>query len=211
MKKLTVLFALALFCIVSSTCIAQDTITNNNRIRRNTLIGTIRKIQTDSIKVDSTLSLGFEVFHQDTLKCNGKATSIVIYICNPSIQNDKPYSLTFTQTGVLLEVFSQGLVVYRSSFEYNDITFQKILSIVDLQQIVRVSPFGEKNPEARSITFSAYYNEGCFFTANDNSGIMNVKGNFHPLVNYMESLIPDLQEIIDNYENAIIDNDKERR
>lgn len=208
MKKLTVLFALALFCIASSTCMAQDSITNNNRIRRNTLIGTIRKIQTDSIKIDTTLSFELGNYLSDTLKCSNKATSVIVYVCNPSLHDDKPYSLTFTQNGILLEVFSQGLVVYRSSFEYNGITFQKILSTIDLQQIVRVSPYGEKNTEAKSITFSVYYNEECFFTANDNSGILNVKGNFHPLVNYMESLVPDLQKIIEKCDNATIDNDK---
>lgn len=209
MKKLRLFLALALFCVVSSTCMAQDSITNNNnRIGRNTLIGTIRKIQTDSIKIDTTLSFELGNYLSDTLKCSNKATSVIVYVCNPSLQDDKPYSLTFTQNGILLEVFSQGLVVYRSSFEYNGITFQKVLSTIDLQQIVRVSPYGEKNTEAKSITFSVYYNEECFFTANDNSGILNVKGNFHPLVNYMESLVPDLQKIIENCDNATIDNDK---
>ena len=166
------------------------------------------KIQADSIQIDSLAAIEVSSAINDTLSCNSKTTSIVIYVSNTDLDNDKPYSLTFTKNGILLEVFSEGLVVYRGAFEYKGTSYKKLLSRINMQQIVRVAPYGKESKGARSITFSAYRNDECIFTANDNAGVLNVKGNFYPLISYMECLVPDLQKIIDNCEDATIDNDK---
>ena len=205
MKKLKIVFAITFICLVSFTCYAQA---DSNKVSRNTLVGAIRKIQADSVHIDTTASNPSADMSSDTLTCNSKTTSVVIYVSNTSKDNDKPYSLTFTKNGILLEVFSEGLVVYRGTFEYKGTTYKKLLSRINMQQLVRVAPYGKESKEANTITFSAYRNDNCFFTANDNAGVMNVKGNFHPLITYMECLVPDLQKIIDESETATLDNDR---
>lgn len=205
MKVLKNVLTLTFVCIVSFSCYAQA---DSNKVTRNTLVGAIRKIQADSIQIDSLAAIEVSSAINDTLSCNSKTTSIVIYVSNTDLDNDKPYSLTFTKNGILLEVFSEGLVVYRGAFEYKGTSYKKLLSRINMQQIVRVAPYGKESKGARSITFSAYRNDECIFTANDNAGVLNVKGNFYPLISYMECLVPDLQKIIDNCEDATIDNDK---
>lgn len=207
MRVLKDVITLTFVCIVSSSCYAQA---DSNKVTRNTLVGAIRKIQADSVQIDSTPAIEASGAISDTLSCNSKTTSIVIYVCNTSLDNDKPYSMTFTKSGIILEVFSEGLVVYRGTFEYKGTSYKKLLSRINMQQLVRVVPYGKESKNARSITFSAYQNKECFFTANDNAGVLNVKGNFYPLISYMECLVPDLQKIIDNCEDATIDNDKKR-
>lgn len=207
MKDLKFAVILAFVCLVSFSCYAQA---DSNKVTRNTLVGAIRKIQADSVQIDTTASILPTSTLSDTLKCNSKTTtSVVIYVCNTSKDNDKPYSLTFTKDGIKLEVYSEGLVVYRSTSEYKGTTYKELLSRISMQQLVRVAPYGKESKGAKTITFSAYHNEDCFFTANDNAGVMNVKGNFHPLVTYMECLVPDLQKIIDESETATLDNDRE--
>lgn len=206
MKEFKFAFVFAFVCLVSFSCYGQA---DSNKVTRNTLVGAIRKIQADSVQIDTTAVCLTTSASSDTLKCNIKTTtSVVIYVCNTSKDNDKPYSLTFSKDGINLEVYSEGLVVYRSTIGYKGTTYKELLSRISLQQLVRVAPYGKESKGAKIITFSAYHNEDCFFTANDNAGVMNVKGNFHPLVTYMECLVPDLQKIIDESETATLDNDR---
>ena len=205
MNALKIVLTIASVCLISSSCFAQA---DSNKVTRNTLVGAIRKIQADSVQMDIILSSISDSVISDTLKCNSKTTRIVIFVFNNNIQHDKPYSITFTKDEILLEVYSEGLVVYRGSFEYKGTSYKKLLSRINMQQLVRVAPYGKESSNARTITFGAYRNDECFFTANDNAGVMNVKGNFYPLISYMECLIPDLQKIIDNCEDATIDNDR---
>lgn len=202
---LKLLVSMTFIVFNASMCLAQA---DSNKVTRNTLVGAIRKIQADSVHIDTTASNLPAGVSSDTLTCNSKTTSIVIYVCNTTNDNDKPYSLTFTKNGILLEVFSEGLVVYRGTFEYKGTTYKQLLSRINMQQLVRVAPYGKELKDAKTITFSAYRNDSCFFTANDNAGVMNVKGNFHPLITYMECLVPDLQKIIDKSETATLDNER---
>lgn len=205
MKELKFLLALTFFCLAGLSCYAQA---DSNKVTRNTLVDAIRKIQADSVQMDTIISSISDSVISDTLKCNSKTTRIVIFVFNNNIQHDKPYSITFTKDEILLEVYSEGLVVYRGSFVYKGTSYKKLLSRINMQQLVRVAPYGKESSNARTITFGAYRNDECIFTANDNAGVLNVKGNFYPLISYMECLVPDLQKIIDNCEDATLDNDR---
>lgn len=204
MNAIKKLITLTVLCLLSYSCFAQ---VDSNKVTRNTLVGAIRKIQADSIRIDTTAVINVSDSFSDTLSCNSKTTSVVVYVSNSSLELDKPYALTFSKNGILLEVFSEGLVVYRGSFEYQGTTYKKLLSRINLQQLVRVAPYGKQTKGARSITFSAYRDDKCFFTANDKAGVLNVKGNFYPLINYLECLVPDLQQIISKSESATLDAD----
>lgn len=206
MEKQKKLIALVCACLMVYPCLAQ---TDSNKVTRNTLVGAIRKIQSDSVQQNTSMPILMDSIVCDTLKCSSKTTRIVIFVFNNNVQNDKPYSITFTKDEILLEVYSEGLVVYRGTFEYKGTTYKKLLSRINMQQLVRVAPYGKELKNARTVSFGAYYNDNCFFSANDNAGVMNVKGNFHPLVTYMECLVPDLQKIIDESETATLDNDRE--
>lgn len=205
MKIIKFILPLAVLYLMSVSCFAQA---DSNRVTRNTLVNAIRKIQSDSVKIDTSLVPPAEYRISDTLKCDVKTTSLVIYVSNSSLPDDKPYSLTYTKDGIILEVFSEGMVVYRGTFGYGKTSYKKLLSRINLQQLICVCPYGDEVVGSGSITFSTYRGSKCFFTAYDNDGILNVKGNFHPLVTYMKGLVPDLNKIIEDCETASDDNDK---
>ena len=103
---------------------------------------------------------------------------------------------------MLLEIYHEGIVVFRKTYEYDGITCQKLLSVINLQQLVSSVPYGKMASGKSSTTLSIYQNEICCFTANDNMGILNVKGSFEPLIQYLQNLIPDLQSIIEKCEEG---------
>lgn len=205
MRIVKVLIVTAVLCVLFIDCMAQA---DSNKVTRNTLVSAIRKIQADSARTDTTSLVVVDSIQSDTLKCNDKTTSVVIYVHNPSIQHDKPYTITFSNDGIRLEVFSEGLVVYRGVFKYTVTTFEKLLDIISLQQLVKVSPYGESLDGAACITFKVFQQEQCYFMVEDSSGVLNFKGNFVPLIEYLKLLVPDLQVIIDNCEDAPLDNGK---
>lgn len=190
MKYLGIVFFTLVF-ISTSACHAQ---TVNNKLKRNTVISAIRKIQKDSVKVNTPHR---DAAQSDTLRCDKNTTSIVIFECNASIATDKPYTLTFTEDGISLEVFSDGLTIYRNTYNYLSITFTQLKKKINLQRLIRVKPYGEMLCGASSITFSAYKGDNCYFTADDSGGELNVKGKFRELISYMKGLVPDLKTIVD--------------
>lgn len=211
MKIIKLLLVMAVICTLSMDCFAQA---DSNKVTRTTLVGAIRKVQADSVKLDTVQAVAEVVAEEatglskDTLKCNKHTTSIVLFTYNPYDEHDKPYSITFSKDSMKLEVYCDGVVVYRNNFGYDGITYQKLLAIINLQQLVSVVPYGTLVSGSSCTTMSVYQNGLCCFTASDNSGVLNVKGSFEPLVQYMQKLIPNLHTIIDKCEEMTPNSDK---
>lgn len=220
MKATKLILIMALLCTLSIDGFSQA---DSTKVSRITLLNAIRKIQADSVRIDTTHAITVNtdsvtdtvatvvtnvtstiperlVLVKDTLVCNAQTTSFVIFVYNPFAQYDKPYAITYTKDGMLLEVYCEDIVICRKKFEYDGITFKKLINLVNMQQLVSVLPHGKIVSGADCTTFSVYQNGLCYFIANDNSGVLNVKGSFEPLILYMKNLIPNLQTIIENCE-----------
>lgn len=93
----------------------------------------------------------------DSVKCDSSTTKLTLEIIDNSISQS--YMIIFTKKTIEIKVYNIDTILYRSTFEYHESSFEKLKEAVNNYRLKKVEPYNyEKMVCHKSMTHHRYIN-----------------------------------------------------
>lgn len=175
--------------ILNSTLWAQshNSVNLHNRLPRKTIINAAQRVLQNTIN-DST----------NVLLCDHNTAFITIDVHSASNEKGFPYMITVDSLGILLEIFSGTSCIYNEFFEYKGTNFNKIKALANSANLKLAELHKDSLATTENITLNFNTKIQSYFSVMCSDGMINYSGNFHGFIDYIKSLIPNFNEIINS-------------
>lgn len=181
----------AVSVLLAATCICQA----QNKLTRNQILNVVRTHQQN---VDS-----LQVAVGDSVVCDSTTTKIALEVFNDTIGHKFNYRLTFSMDEIIVDVFNSESNLYRSAFEYDKSSFDKLKEKINKSNLRKVDSCDDDISTKENDVLRLYRGNKCYMSVESYNGRTNVTTGFHDLVKEIKKLIPDISSVFsmcDEYE-----------
>jgi len=192
MNKKAVQFVLMTFILlVSSACFAQ------NKLTRNQILNAVRTHQQN----DSVVA-----YVGDSIRCDSTTTKITLEVLNDSIAHHYSYKLMFTKDDIEVVVYNSETNLYRSTFEYDKSSFEKLKTKINKYNLKKVDSYDDIVQTKENNVLKLYRGNKVYMSVESYNGRTNATEGFHKLVKEIKKLVPNIYSAIsicDSYELTV--------
>lgn len=202
-KNIIKFFIIITLVIMSATGYAQSSLT------RNQVLNAVRTHQQNADSVHVAVG--------NSVLCDSTTTKITLEVINDSVAKGNSYMLTFTKGDIEVNVYNLTTNLYRSTYEYENSSFEKIKKLVNNQDIRKIDSYNDAIPTNASHVLKLYRGSKIYSSVENYNGRSNVTQNFDCLVKELKKLAPDMASIIrhirycefstESEQNDLINND----
>lgn len=174
-----ILFAITIVCMFSCSRISFA----QSKLSRNQIVNAVRiHQQNDSI----TLSIG------DSVSCDSLTTKIALEVINDSTAYNHSYRLIFTKDGIEVNVYDSECNLYRSTFEYDKSSFNKLKEKINKCDLKKIDSYDDSIITKENNVLRLYKGNKVYMSVESYNGRTNVTTGFHKLVKEIKNLVPDV-------------------
>ena len=183
-QKIIVVILLA----VPSNCLAQ------NKLTRNQILNAVRTHQENADSVQASLG--------DSVRCDSTTTKITLEVLNDPKTHNHSYKFIFTKDEIEVDVYDGERYLYRSTFEYGSLSYEKLKAKINKRKLKKVESYNDTIAKESNI-LCLFRGNRVYMSVENYSGRTNVTKGFHELVKEVKTLLPDISSAIsmcDEYE-----------
>lgn len=173
-----------LICAISMS----NVIVAQNKLSRNQILNAVREHQHNTDF--SHIAVG------DSVLCDSATTKITLDIKNDSIAHNYPYRLIFTKENIEVDIYNEGLNMYRSTFEYDDLSYDKLKIMVNECNLKKIDSHDDTILNKENYILSLYQGNKIYMSIERYNGRTNVTTGFYDLVSEIKKLVPDISSVI---------------
>lgn len=164
-----------------NTCYSQ------NKLTRNQILNAVRTHQQN----DSIIA-----YVGDSIKCDSTTTKITLEVLNDSATHYYSYKLTFTKDEIEVDVYNSESNLYRSTFEYDKSSFDKLKAKINKYNLRKVDLHDDKDKSKENNVLKLYRGNKAYMSVENYNGRTNVTDGFHGLVKEIKKLVPNIYSAI---------------
>ena len=182
MKIVAQFVLIAVFLSASSVCFPQ------NKLTRNQILNAVRTHQQNGDSIVVTAG--------DTVRCDSTTTKITLEVLNDSTMHYYSYKLTFTKDNIEVDVYNSETNLYRSTFEYDKTSFDKLKAKINKYNLRKVDSHDDKDKSKENNVLKLYRGNKAYMSVENYNGRTNVSGGFHGLVKEIKKLVSKIYSAI---------------
>ena len=182
MKIVAQFVLIAVFLSASSVCFPQ------NKLTRNQILNAVRTHQQNGDSIVVTAG--------DTVRCDSTTTKITLEVLNDSAMRYYSYKLTFTKDVIEVDVYNPESNLYRSTFEYDKSSFEKLKTKINKYNLKKVDSYDDIVQAKENSVLKLYRGNKVYMSVESYNGRTNVTNGFHGLVKEIKKLIPNIYSAI---------------
>lgn len=165
----------------------QNQVNLHNRLPRKTIISAAQRVLQDTTN-DSN----------NALLCDHNTAFITIDVHKKSNEKGFPYMITADSLGIVLEIFSGTSCIHNEFFEYKGTNFDKIKAKANASNLKIEKLHKDSLTSTENITLNFNTKIKSYFSVMCSDGMINYSGDFQGFIDYVKSLIPNFNNIINS-------------
>lgn len=130
----------------------------------------------------------------DSVKCDSSTTKLTLEIIDNSISQS--YMIIFTKKTIEIKVYNIDTILYRSTFEYHESSFEKLKEAVNNYRLKKVEPYNYDLTDENTI-LRLYCGDKLSTSVECYNKRTNIIGDFKKLISEIKKMIPEWSSIVD--------------
>ena len=130
----------------------------------------------------------------DSVKCDSSTTKLTLEIIDNSISQS--YMIIFTKKTIEIKVYNIDTILYRSTFEYHESSFEKLKETVNNYRLKKVEPYNYDLTDENTI-LRLYCGDKLSTSVECYNKRTNIIGDFKKLISEIKKMIPEWSSIVD--------------
>ena len=130
----------------------------------------------------------------DSVKCDLSTTKLTLEIIDNSISQS--YMIIFTKKTIEIKVYNIDTILYRSTFEYHESSFEKLKEAVNNYRLKKVEPYNYDLTDENTI-LRLYCGDKLSTSVECYNKRTNIIGDFKKLISEIKKMIPEWSSIVD--------------